>query len=290
LYRVGWRLMLGSEALPALLFLLLLLFVPDTPRWLVLKGRPQQALAVLNRLMPAEAATRTLGEIEASLWQHSDRLFSFGVKVVAVGVLLSVFQQLVGINAVLYYAPQIFQTMGSAHDSAFLQTVLVGAVNMAFTLVAMFTIDRWGRRPLLMTGSVVMAAAMMCLGAAFQLQNLGLTALLSILVYVAGFAMSWGPVVWALLSEMFPNAIKGQAMALAVAAQWVANLVVSASFKVLDGNSWLNSVFHHGFSYYFYCVMSAAAALFVLVWVPETKERSLEAIEQVWRRATGPQM
>jgi len=136
----------------------------------------------------------------------------------------------------------------------------------------------------------VMAAAMMCLGAAFQLQNLGLTALLSILVYVAGFAMSWGPVVWALLSEMFPNAIKGQAMALAVAAQWVANLVVSASFKVLDGNSWLNSVFHHGFSYYFYGVMSAAAALFVLVWVPETKERSLEAIEQVWRRATGPQM
>jgi len=282
--QVGWRWMLGSEALPAGLFLLLLFGVPDTPRWLVLKGRTNDALAVLKRLMPEAQASQTLADIEGSLVHHTDKLFSFGGKVIFIGVMLSVFQQLVGINAVLYYAPLIFQNMGAANDSAFLQTVIVGTANVVFTLVAMFTVDRWGRRPLLLWGGAIMAVAMFALGAVFNMQALGSTALVAMVIYVAGFAMSWGPVVWILLAEMFPNAIKGQALAIAVAAQWIANVVVSWSFKVLDGSSLLNSLFHHGFSYYFYGAMSVLSALFVYYLVPETKERKLEEIQELWHK------
>jgi SP family xylose:H+ symportor-like MFS transporter len=282
--QVGWRWMLGSEALPAGLFLLLLFGVPDTPRWLVLKGRTHDALAVLKRLMPEAQASQTLADIEGSLVHHTDKLFSFGGKVIFIGIMLSVFQQLVGINAVLYYAPLIFQNMGAANDSAFLQTVIVGSANVVFTLVAMFTVDRWGRRPLLIWGGAIMAVAMFALGAVFNMQALGSAALVAMVVYVAGFAMSWGPVVWVLLAEMFPNAIKGQALAIAVAAQWIANVVVSWSFKVLDGNSLLNSLFHHGFSYYFYGAMSVLSAIFVYLMVPETKERKLEEIQELWHK------
>ena len=282
--QVGWRWMLGSEAVPAALFLVLLFGVPDTPRWLVLKGRGSEALAVLKRLMPEAAATQTLADIEGSLVHHTDKLFSFGGKLILVGIMLSVFQQLVGINAVLYYAPLIFQNMGAANDSAFLQTVIVGSANVVFTLVAMFTVDRWGRRPLLIWGGVIMAVSMFWLGAVFNMQALGSMALVAIVLYVAGFAMSWGPVVWVLLAEMFPNPIKGQALAIAVAAQWIANLVVSWSFKVLDGSSLLNDLFHHGFSYYFYGAMSVLSAIFVYYLVPETKERKLEEIQELWHK------
>ena len=282
--QVGWRWMLGSEALPALLFLVLLMGVPDTPRWLVMKGRTAEALGVMKRLMPEPVADQTLREIEGSLVHHTDKLFSFGGKVILIGIMLSVFQQLVGINAVLYYAPQIFQNMGASNDSAFLQAVIVGGVNAAFTLVAIFTVDRWGRRPLAIWGGAIMAVAMFWLGAVFNMQMMGSMALVAMMLYVAGFAMSWGPVVWVLLAEIFPNQIKGQALAIAVAAQWIANWLVSSSFKVLDGNSLLNNLFHHGFSYYFYGVMSVAAAVFVYFLVPETKGRKLEEIQELWHK------
>lgn len=282
--QTGWRYMLGSEAIPAALFLLLLMGVPDTPRWLVLKGRTEQALAVLKRLMPEATARQTLSDIEGSLVHHTDKLFSFGGLVIFIGIMLSVFQQLVGINAVLYYAPMIFQNIGAANDSAFLQTVIVGAANVLFTLVAMFTVDSWGRRPLLIWGGLIMAVAMIWLGAVFNMQALGSMALVAMVLYVAGFAMSWGPVVWVLLSEIFPNAIKGQALAIAVAAQWVANWIVSTSFKMMDGNSVLNGLFHHGFAYYLYGAMSLASALFVYYLVPETKGRKLEEIQELWHK------
>jgi len=282
--QTGWRYMLGSEAIPAALFLLLLTGVPDTPRWLVLKGRTEQALGVLNRLMPESTARQTLAEIEGSLVHHTDKLFSFGAVVIFIGIMLSVFQQLVGINAVLYYAPMIFQNIGAANDSAFLQTVIVGAANVLFTLVAIFTVDRWGRRPLLIWGGLIMAVAMFALGTLFNMQALGSGALVAMVLYVAGFAMSWGPVVWVLLSEIFPNAIKGQALAIAVAAQWIANWVVTLTFKMMDGNSLLNGVFHHGFAYYVYGAMSVASALFVYYLVPETKGRKLEEIQELWHK------
>ncbi len=283
LLKIGWRFMLGSEVVPALLFLALLLFVPDTPRWLFMKGRHNDAEAVLGRLVGEDEARITYGQIEASLKVERRKLFSFGASVLVAGLLLSAFQQFVGINAVLYYAPLMFRNMGAGTNSAFLQTVAVGAVNMIATLVAIRSVDRWGRKPLLILGGIIMAAAMATLGVLFAAGSTGSIALAAILVYIAGFALSWGPVVWVLLAEIFPNSIKDRAMAIAVAAQWLANLFVSWSFKILDGSSVLNAAFHHGFAYLVYAAMSGAAALFVWLCVPETRGRRLEEIQELWR-------
>jgi SP family xylose:H+ symportor-like MFS transporter len=287
----GWRFMLASEAIPAAIFLVLLLRVPDTPRWLVMQGRNDSALQILVRLVGADAASTTVAEIEASLRVHSDRaapsLFAFGSLVIVAGIMLSVFQQFVGINAVLYYAPLMFQNMGAATNTALWQTIIVGLANVLFTVIAIVTVDRWGRKPLLIVGALVMAVAMLALGFLFQAHLVGVAALCAVVLYIAGFALSWGPVTWVLLSEMFPNAIKNRAMAIAVAAQWIANLFVSWSFKVLDGNSALNAAFNHGFAYWIYGVMSVLAAVFVWLYVPETKRRSLEGIQSLWSRGSS---
>jgi MFS transporter, SP family, xylose:H+ symportor len=289
----GWRYMLSSEAVPALLFIALLLGVPDTPRWLVLKGRRDQALAVLTRLVGIDEARGTIAEIEATLVDRSQPsgtpLFAFGGLVIVAGILLSAFQQFVGINAVLYYAPLMFKNMGATTDTALWQTIIVGIANVVFTVVAILTVDRLGRKPLLIVGGLVMAAAMVSLGFLFQAKAVGIGALIAVVVYIAGFALSWGPVTWVLLSEMFPNAIKSKALAIAVAVQWIANLLVSWSFKVVDGNSTLNAAFNHGFAYWVYGGMSLLASAFVYFYVPETKRRTLEGIQQLWLRGRQPQ-
>jgi MFS transporter, SP family, xylose:H+ symportor len=279
---VGWRWMLASEAIPAGIFLLLLAFVPDTPRWLVLRGREEQALAQLRRLTDEADARSILADIEGTLVEKSGKLFSFGRLVIVVGIMMSVFQQFIGINAVLYYAPLMFSNMGASTDSAMLQTVVVGVANMLFTLVAIATVDALGRKPLLIIGAIIMAVAMIALGCLFNAHVVGVWLLLAAVLYIAGFALSWGPVTWVLLAEIFPNSIKGKAMAIAVAAQWLANWLVSSSFKVLDGNSHLNALFNHGFAYWIYGAMSVLAALFVMRYVPETKGRTLEAIQDLW--------
>lgn len=294
-HTVGWRWMLASEAIPAAVFFLLLLLVPDTPRWLVLRGRSEEALGQLRKLTDEADARGIVADIERTLAVRSGDLFSFGALVIVVGILMSVFQQLVGINAVLYYAPQMFSNMGASTNSALLQTIVVGAANMLFTIIAILTVDRLGRRPLLIIGALIMAASMISLGSLFDARAVGvdvtpgagassgtLLALIAVVTYIAGFALSWGPVTWVLLAEMFPNSIKGKAMAVAVAAQWIANLLVSWTFKVLDGSTALNSLFNHGFAYWLYGAMSLIAALFVIRYVPETKGRTLEAIQDLW--------
>jgi MFS transporter, SP family, xylose:H+ symportor len=280
----GWRWMLASEAIPSAVFLILLSLVPDTPRWLVLRGRNDEALAQLKRVTDEADARTILADIQRTLVVRASPLFSFGAAVVVVGILLSVFQQFVGINAVLYYAPLMFHNMGASTDTALLQTVVVGAANVLFTVVAIVTVDKWGRKPLLIAGAVVMAIAMIALGCLFNAKAVGMGALVAVVVYIAGFAFSWGPVTWVLLAEMFPNSIKGRGLGIAVAAQWLANLVVSASFKVLDGSSALNAMFNHGFAYWVYGFMSVLAALFVWRYVPETKGKSLEAIQDLWSK------
>jgi SP family xylose:H+ symportor-like MFS transporter len=285
----GWRWMLASEAIPAAAFFALLLAAPDSPRWYVLKGRDEKALAVLRRLThDEEIARRTLGEIEETLVTPTRPLFSFGAMVVFVGVMLSIFQQGVGINAVLYYGPLMFENAGFTANVSLLQTIVVGIALTVFTLVALFTVDRIGRKPLMIVGALIMAAAMLVLGLLFNAHAVGTWALVTVVVYIAGFSLSWGPVTWVLLAEIFPNSIKGKAMAIAVAAQWIANLFVSWSFKVLDGNSALNAAFNHGFAYWIYAAVSLVAALFVWRFVPETKGRSLEAIQELWGRRTPP--
>lgn len=280
---VGWRWMFASEMIPAGLFLVLLLFVPDTPRSLVLRSRPEKALQVLTRVNGRRKAQVILKEIQETLAHRSGKLFSYGFAVILIGVLLSVFQQFVGINVVLYYAPEIFKSMGSKTDVALLQTIIVGAVNLTFTVLAILTVDRLGRKPLMMAGALVMSLAMFALGTSFSVKAVGLFSLVCMLVYVAGFAMSWGPVTWVLLSEMFPNKIRGRAMAIAVAAQWMSNYLVSWSFPLMDKNSFLIEKFNHGFSYWIYGAMALLAMILVWRYVPETRGKTLEDMENVWK-------
>lgn len=189
----------------------------------------------------------------------------------------------VGINVVLYYAPEIFKTMGAATDAALLQQIVVGAVNLSFTVLAIFTVDRFGRRPLMIIGALVMAVSMMILGTTFYTHSVGIGSLVCMLVYTAGFAMSWGPVCWVLLAEIFPNTIRSTVMSIAVAGQWIANFLVSWTFPMLDKNQYLTDTFNHGMAYWVYGVMGVLAALFIWKFVPETKGRTLEQMEQYWK-------
>ena len=280
---IGWRYMFLSGAVPSVAFLLLLFFVPETPRYLMLKGNEAGARAVLAKLATAEEGEQEIADIRTSLaGHHSGRLFSFGTLLIFIGIMLSVFQQFVGINVVLYYAPEIFKNVGFDTNASLFQTIIVGAVNLIFTVVAIVTVDKLGRKPLQIIGALVMAVAMTALGAAFALQIKGVMALLCMLLYIAGFAVSWGPVVWVLLSEIFPNQVRGKAMAVAVAAQWIANFLVSWTFPILNDNPSLVKAFNHGFAYWIYGVMSVLAALFMWKLVPETKGRTLEQMEALW--------
>lgn len=282
LYRMGWRWMFASEMIPAGLFLVLLFFVPETPRYLVIKSRPEKAFGVLTRINGKDKALKILEDIKKTVVTRSGKLFSFGALVIITGILLSVFQQFVGINVVLYYAPEIFRNMGSGTDSALLQTIVVGIINLTFTVIAILTVDRFGRKPLQIIGALGMAAFMFALGLAFYLGSMGLASLIFMLGYVACFAVSWGPVTWVLLSEIFPNRIRGRAMAVAVAAQWFSNYLISSTFPVLDKSSWLTENFNHGFAYWIYGLMGVLAAWFVWKLVPETKGKSLEEMEKLW--------
>ncbi len=279
---MGWRWMLGSETLPALVFLVLLIFVPETPRYLVMKGRDEEALGLLGRLGLGERSHQVLDEIRDSLRIKDAPWLSYGGLLIVIGILLSVFQQFVGINVVLYYAPEIFRNMGSKTDASLLQTIIVGAVNLSFTLVAIYSVDKFGRKPLQIIGAIGMAISMFGIGFTFFWQHVGLGALLFMLAYTASFAVSWGPVTWVLLSEIFPNRIRG-AMSIAVAAQWIANLAISWTFPMMNDNSWLTGKFHHGFAFWIYGVMGILAALFMWKMVPETRGKSLEEMEKIWK-------
>ena len=277
----GWRYMFLSEAIPATIFFLALLLIPKTPRFQVMKGNETNALKILTNLNGPERAPGVLAEIKKSFVREKAHWLYFGGTVVIIGLLLSIFQQFVGINVVLYYAPEIFRGMGMETDASMLQTIIVGAINMIFTVVAISTVDKFGRKKLMMIGSAVMALSMIGLGFALYLETTGITALMFMLFYIAAFAMSWGPVVWVLLSEIFPNSIKG-VMAVAVAIQWLANLLVSWTFPMMNKNSDLVVMFNNGFPYWVYGIMAILSGLFIWKFVPETKEKTLEEMENIW--------
>jgi len=275
----GWRYMFLSGVIPSLLFIFLLFFIPETPRFLVLKKRNDKALMVLGRTVGDEAESH-LKEISSTLVEKSAPWLSFGAGVIVTGILLAAFQQLIGINVVLYYAPKIFQNTGTKLDLSLLQTILVGAVNLLFTVIAIFTVDKLGRKPLLISGGLIMGIAMAAIGFTFYSDRMGIAALIFILLYIAGFAMSWGPVMWVLLSEIFPNSIRS-AMSLATATVWITDLIISWTFPILDDNTWLNEKFHHGFAYWIYALMCILAVIFVWKKVPETRGKTLEQIEKL---------
>lgn len=279
----GWRWMFFSGIIPAGLFFILLFFVPETPRYLILKGRDSKALRVLEKISGRQGTVQMLQQIKATLHEARAPWLSYGSYLIFIGIMLSVFQQFVGVNVVFYYAGNIFRNMGSATDVSLLQTIIVGIVNLIFTVVAILTVDKLGRRPLLIVGSIGMAISMIALGLSFYYDKLGMSALIFMLIYTAAFAMSWGPVCWVLLTEIFPNSIRG-ALSIAVATVWIANWIVSFTFPIMNDNTWLTSRFHHGFPYWIYGIMSLLSALFVWKWIPETKGKSLEEMEGLWKR------
>lgn len=275
---VGWRYMFASEAIPAILFCVFLFFVPETPRYLSLKNKDESALAILTKINGSASAKAILREIKQSVNVSTEKLstFAYGKTVIIIGILLSVFQQFVGINVALYYAPRIFESMGAAKDASMMQTIVMGLVNVIFTVIAIMTVDRWGRKPLMIIGSIGMAIGMFGVaGLAFS-NIIGISTLIFIIVYTASFMMSWGPICWVLISEIFPNRIRGQAVAIAVAAQWAANYLVSSTYPMMMEYS-------GGMTYGIYGLMSVLSAIFVWKFVPETKGKSLEQMEDLWK-------
>lgn len=276
---IGWRYMFASEAIPALLFGLLLLFVPETPRYLAIKNQDDKALAILTKINGSSEAKSILREIKQTVSVNisSEKLFAYGKLVIVIGVLLSVLQQFVGINVALYYAPRIFESMGAAKDASMLQTIVMGLINVIFTVIAILTVDKWGRKPLLIVGSIGMAIGMFGVaGLAFS-NVIGISTLIFIIIYTASFMMSWGPICWVLISEIFPNKIRGQAVAVAVAAQWAANYLISSTYPVMMEYS-------GGLTYGFYGLMSVISAIFVWKFIPETKGKTLEQMENIWKK------
>lgn len=271
---VGWRLMFVSECVPAAAFALLILLVPETPRYLALSGKDDKAREVLEKINGTQQARFILDEIKATSVQKTEKLFSYGYLVIFIGIMLSVFQQVIGINAVLYFAPRIFDSMGLGDPMMY--TVFMGIINISFTILAIVTVERIGRKPLLISGSLLMAVG--ALGVAFSsiLNVPAIIPVISILLYSASFMFSWGPICWVYMSELFPNTIRSRATAIAVAFQWISNFAVSSTFVPLYNHS-------HFLAYAIYGAACIIAAVFVWTLVPETKGKSLEDITRLWK-------
>jgi sugar porter (SP) family MFS transporter len=279
----SWRWMFASAAIPSAAFFLALLFVPESPRFLVETGREAQALAVLERVGGEDAARLELAEIRDTIAEESGTLRELLEKrlrrPLGIAVFLAVFQQVTGINTVIYYGSLIFkEQVGGQSDSAAIgANVVIGTVNFLMTIVALWTIDRLGRRPLMMLASGGMAVSLLLLGVLFRLQPPPAALVLAvILLYVASFGVGLGPGVWVVISELFPTRIRGRAMSIATVCLWLACILVTATF--------LSLVEAVGSTGAFWLYAGASVLNFLFIWrvMPETKGRSLEEIERSW--------
>ena len=273
----GWRWMFASGILPSVLLLDLLFFVPETARFLLMKGRREEA-----EIVAARTGASTFEEILQA--EHSDPLTSGHLRrVLTVGLVLAILQQVTGINVFLYYAPLIFNRVSHSGDASLRQTVLLGVVNLVFTVLAMVFVDRLGRKPLLLAGSAGMATCLLAMGWAIMHASSSAWLLLFVLGYIACFAFSVGPVTWIVLSEIFPSHVRAKAMAISTAALWIANFAVSQTFPMIDDNRTLIAHFGHGFPFFLYAGFCILEIGFVWRSLPETKNRTLEDISTWWR-------
>lgn len=286
----NWRAMFISAVLPSVVLLIALIFLPESPRWLVTRRRVDEAYRILNRVESSEDARRHLEELklvtEADKLRFRDLFGGRFRKPLMIGVGLAVFQQITGVNAIIYYTPTILQMAGfQSAKSAILATVLVGGVNLVLTVVALFLLDRVGRRPLLLFGIGGMLVSLIFLGYLFGAAHVSRAAILSdVLAYLACFAIGLGPVFWLLISEIYPTTIRGQAMSVASVTIWIFDLVVSMTFLSLIGAVGAK------FSFWIYAAACVAAFVFAFRLVPETKGRTLEEIEASWSGESLPSM
>ncbi|AXY73933.1 MFS transporter [Paraflavitalea soli] len=278
----GWRWMFGSGIIPSILFIILLLNVPESPRWLARQNRLEEAEDVLTKVNGKEKARSELKAITEVINQESGsfaHLLKPGLRfVLIIGIILAILSQVTGINAIMYYAPEIFKSSGDGSSSALMQTVLVGVINVLFTVVAIKYVDKWGRKTLLLIGSAGMTICLGLVGAAFYFNmNQGPLVLLAILAYIAFFAISLGPLTFVVVAEIFPTHVRGRAMSVAIFFLWAAVFLVSQTFPMLQSSVGEASTF------WIYMILSVVAFLFVWRLVPETKEKSLEDIEKFWK-------
>ena len=279
---MGWRYMLGSEIIPALLFFILLFLVPESPRWLTLNGKEDEAATILEKVNGKEEGRQILNEIKETIRAEKGTLKElFATKfrrALIIGLVLALFSQITGINAIIYYAPEIFRDIGFGTDSALQQTVIIGFVNTIFTFVAIYFIDRMGRRTLLLLGLSGMIICLLGTGLVFYFgHSSSLWTLIFILGFIASFASSLGPIPWVIMSEIFPTKIRGLAMSFATMTLWLGVVVITQFTPIMLENL--------GGAYTFWIFMANAVFLLIFVYkrVPETKGRTLEEIEKSWK-------
>ncbi len=273
----NWRWMLCVMALPAVLFFIALFFVPESPRWLALKGKSQQAMQILEKINGKETALREMEIISNSLKNKSDSsfkaVFAPALRMpLVIGIGLAFFQQITGINTIMYYAPLIFEKSGLSIDSAIYQTILIGVINLVFSLVAIYFVDKAGRKPMLVVGSLLMTISLLILSISFAYSLNSMITLVAILLFIASFASTLGPVTWVVISELFPNNVRGKAMSVSIVFVWITCFFVSLLFPVLlekigGGNTFLVLAF--------FCLLSL---LFNIKFTKETKGKELEEI------------
>jgi SP family arabinose:H+ symporter-like MFS transporter len=282
----GWRWMLGLEALPAIAFLGLLFTVPESPRWLAQRGRFAEARAIFEKVDGPEHATRELAAIQAAAKQDGGRFTELFTGVyrrpLLIAVLLMASSQFCGINAILYYSSRIFASAGAMNDAAFTSSVWVGLVNLLFTGVAIGLVDKAGRRPLLLVGTAVQVISLGLVGWLFQRHVGGTPLLIAIMAFIAAFAMALGPIGWLFCAEIFPNKVRGRAMSVASFTVWVSCFIVARTFPILNDSPHVGPAI----TFWIYSAISLLAFLMVFLMVPETKGRSLEEIEEYWRRSS----
>ncbi|MDR0286790.1 MAG: sugar porter family MFS transporter [Clostridiales bacterium] len=277
--QMGWRWMFWACGVPAVLFFLLAFFIPESPRWLLKVGKPKAAFPVLEKVGGSEYAQQEVDNIKASLSDVSEKvdfkaLFNpVFIPILIIGVVLAVFQQWCGINTVFNYAEEIFSAAGYGVSDTLFNIVITGSVNLLFTFVAMFTVDKWGRKKLMVFGSIGLALDYILLGSAFFFHLKGVAVLALVVTAIAIYAMSLAPIVWVILSEIFPNRIRGAAMALATFALWVACFVLTYTFPLLNKSMGAAGTF------WVYSGICLLGFIFIVIKLPETKGKSLEEIE-----------
>ncbi len=276
-----WRGMFGAETIPGLFFLALLFFVPESPRWLMVQRRESKARTVLNRLMSEEAVEKEMGEIRQVIAQESlswRQLLVPGIRgAVLIGMALAILSQFSGINAIIYYGPRIFESAGFGVGGSLSGQVIIGVVNVLFTLIAIWKIDKIGRRVLLIVGCIGMMLSHLAIGTVFYTgQTDGMLLMIFIPLFIAFFAFSFGPVIWTLLSEIYPNAVRGRAMSIATLTLWVGTFIIGQTVPWM-----LDNLQPHG-TFWLFSVMLIPAIWITWKLVPETKGLTLEQIERYW--------
>ena len=277
--QMGWRWMFWAETVPALAFFILAFLIPESPRFLVKSGNDIQAFQILTRIGGEDYASGEEKNISQTIkdGNHHIHWKALGAKnvrpMLVIGIVLAIFQQWCGINVIFNYAEEVFSSAGYTVSDMLFNIVITGVVNLVFTLVAMQTVDRWGRRKLMLTGSIGLAFIYLLLGGSYFFHLKGLIVLVLVVLAIATYAMSLAPVTWVVLSEIFPNQIRGAAMAVATTALWIASFALTYTFPIL--NSWLNA----SGTFWLYALISLSGYFFILKKLPETKGKSLEEVE-----------